>query len=288
MIFVVVLVLLANCVTVFAHSASLRGYFDGQLRISGAYFVGSEEIGWIVDDTEHTNGTSTDYKFSASMSNRFKALFAEAANLWNFTPFTIRESSSSSNIIYIKSDSDFPDEGISAMLTNRVKGTGTNSSHLTSWEIWINNAYWDYFDDDSKWVTILAHELGHVWGLTDLYENYNTSKLMYYAGDLTTSTGPTLSDKWGARVITGHHTNHTFNKTLGNHTCTRCGGVGTHSTSNYTYSPTNASVHTINVCSVCNYSYTESHVAYYNQLLGRCSKCGYTGLIVLGLGNEIE
>lgn len=99
---------------------------------------------------------------------------------------------------------------------------------------------------------------------------------------------PTTYDIYGGLVITGLHISHSWRKTMNNHTCTICYGVGTHSNDVYACQPTNASVHTINVCSVCNYTYTEPHGAYYNQLLGRCSKCGFTGSTVLGLGDEIE
>lgn len=83
---------------------------------------------------------------------------------------------------------------------------------------------------------IIAHEFGHIIGLTDLYKNENRNKLMYFKDDEGTATAPTALDIWGAKVITGQHTSHTWGykyhstTTAGKNRhvnyCTSCSGTG--------------------------------------------------------------
>ena len=109
----------------------------------------------------------------------------------------------------------------------------------------------------------LTHELGHVIGLADLssgnlddetYSNY----LMGYNN--WTMQYPTVTDMKGAAVISGRHTNHSFNSY---------------------YSKINASKHR-NVCSLCDGYKTENHSysTYCCGILGKTTKlvickCGY-------------
>ncbi|MDE6580319.1 MAG: hypothetical protein K2K41_07285 [Ruminiclostridium sp.] len=77
-----------------------------------------------------------------------------------------------------------------------------NNGHLTSWKISINL-------EETKYLSakVLAHEFGHVIGLTDLYEPKSSNKIMYAYSTMTV-TGPTESDKNGANVILGFHDKH--------------------------------------------------------------------------------
>lgn len=51
----------------------------------------------------------------------------------------------------------------------------------------------------SQWNRIAQHEIGHVFGLADLYESYNNNRLMYgYYGGYS---GLTTSEKEGLDVI---------------------------------------------------------------------------------------
>ncbi len=282
LIFITSIVLFMSCYYVAAaHSTALIDYFDGELQSDGTYDIGSETIGWIVDETEHTNGTFVTYRISSNVPERFKELIADGAAKWT-NPFYINESSSSSNLIEYIYKSDINNYDVAAQFYNRLYNS---NGHYTSWKIWINAYNTDYFDDDSQWSIVIAHEFGHVFGLLDLFESQNADKLMYYMGDDMTATSPSLADKWGARVITGHHTTHNWSGANANHTCTRCGGVGSHSPTRGTlYTSKGASGHS-GYCSVCKYTFTESHSKYYNQTIGRCSACGYTGSIQMSIGD---
>lgn len=99
--------------------------------------------------------------------------------------------------------------------------------------------------------TILEHELGHVIGLNDLYESRNQNKLMYGYSN-TSASSPTSLDIWGAKVITGVHSSHTWgykyydtNSTGNRHVnyCTQCNGLG--------LNVTQCVYNTNNVCKTC-------------------------------------
>lgn len=109
--------------------------------------------------------------------------------------------------------------------------SNTNSSgHFTSWTIAIRSQ-----EESNLTMAVMAHEFGHVFGLGDLKTYSNRYKLMYKncdAGTTPNVTGPTSADIWGAKIITGYHTSHTWeyvyssgNKHL--RRCTSCGGFKT-------------------------------------------------------------
>ena len=105
---------------------------------------------------------------------------------------------------------------------------------------------------DSLSSKVLAHEFGHAIGLKDLSNAQNINKLMYgYSNG--TATAPALADIWGAKVITGVHTTHTWGYrliagALGNSHqkyCTACNGLNPY-VQRCTYG-------TDNRCTVCGY-----------------------------------
>jgi hypothetical protein len=49
-----------------------------------------------------------------------------------------------------------------------------SNDHPTRWVIRFNSA-----KSSSSWTTVAAHEIGHVFGLADLYDNSNNDVLMY-------------------------------------------------------------------------------------------------------------
>jgi len=72
------------------------------------------------------------------------------------------------------------------------------NQHPERWRIQFNTKYKaDY--TESQWVTVAAHEIGHVFGLADLYDSTNKDKLMYgYAG---TTRNVTTADNTGFNKI---------------------------------------------------------------------------------------
>ena len=188
------------------------------------YYVGGESIGWSIDENYHTDGTTLTYSFSSSdpyLDSTYRSYVTTGASLW-------------SGIVTITNKSDGTGTGEISTFYNPNVGvvaqfyeySADTSGHLTSWKIQINRA-------KNVNATVIAHEFGHAIGLNDLYEDQNIDKLMY---GLTsgTATSPTTSDAWGAKVITGVHTTHTWEYTYHSTTgtgqnrhvgyCTSCNG----------------------------------------------------------------
>lgn len=234
-----------------AHTTSQKGilaeeiieeYGDGTQS-----YVGGEDVGWSIDEGYHTNGTTITYSFSTTdshLTNTYKGYVTEGASKW-----------SSLVTITLKADGT----GMGKISTFYNANTSTtaqfcnyssdSSGHLTSWEIQMNRAH-------QMTAVTLAHEFGHVSGLNDLYDSQNIGKLMYgYSNRI--ATGPTASDIWGAKVITGVHSNHSWGYKYYNTTsagycrhikyCTDCNGL-TNTVENCTYLLFG------NKCMVCGYT----------------------------------
>lgn len=200
---------------------------------------GGEDVGWNVDASCHTNGTALTYSFDSYnqyLTPACKSAVNNGAKMW-------------SGIVTITNKTDgtgtggictYP--GTQGSAIARFNNPRTVSGHLVSWEIQINTVRVSSIND-----IIMAHEFGHAIGLIDLRETRNRQKLMYGNYDNWTSTGLTDSDKWGARVITGSHSTHSFGysfyQTDANsanwhkYYCTACGGIK--STGKCTYGTNN-------------------------------------------------
>lgn len=140
----------------------------------------------------------------------------------------------------------------------------SNSSggyHLKTITIGLNMSNLNSKTATNKKYTI-THELGHVIGLADLSTSFNDNTysdcLMGYSN--YTLTAPQPQDIKGAAVISGAHTNHSFDSN---------------------FSKINTSQHR-NVCSLCDGYKTENHsYSTYNcGILGKTTKlvickCGY-------------
>lgn len=277
-----VLLVIVLSIQVAAHSSTQRYAIDSENPPSK---VGTEEIGWSIDETCHTNGSSSTYYFRTGtfeLSDVLKNVFRSAASMWS-SIVTFTESSSQGGEITAVSNA------IYRAAAEFVPISIDSSGHITNWTIQINTHWYDTGEDTiSQYSTYMAHELGHVIGLNDLSSSANYNKIMCGSADDITATTPRTADLNGARVITGAHSTHTWSKTTAKHSCSGCGGYGTHSPDNSrcTYTSNGASTHTV-YCSICNYTFTESHSAYYNSLTGECSACGYEGLIQMGM-EDIE
>ncbi len=210
-----------------AHSSSQAGILDDEyIPEYGRYGIGGEQIGWSIDEACHIGTGAFQYRF-INVSSALKEKVRQAASLWS----EVAAISESSTAIGEFSSYDDPEDGAAATFAPISRNVATG--HLTQWLIGMNLAYSITTED-------IAHEFGHVIGLNDLYDDINDDKLMYYHVS-STATMPTESDVWGARVILGIHTEHTFSAYRywgrdenGNHChvayCTGCGGVSaTHS-----------------------------------------------------------
>lgn len=230
--------------------------------------VGSESIGWVILDECHLGSCIGSYKFSVLVPDEYRELFYDAVDIWeNSTQAQMTEDENAIGKIYIETKSY---ENYVAMTA--YDDTDSNG-HLLSWAIVMN----DYYNVTAD---ILAHEIGHVWGLNDLYEDSNINKLMY-AYSTCTATAPTSSDIKGFNVITGLHTTHTWLYKNAYQYCSICSGRKTE-THRYVWTDYSGTKHK-GTCSLCGKIVYESHEPYFTT---SCLRCGSeTILIVTGISD---
>ncbi len=210
------------------------------------YYIGGETIGWSIDEGIHIGTTTIYYKFDSGVSDEVKAVVRAGFSKWSSTVRAVESSTATGTI------TTFSDVTTTTTAMSIPYGCD-NNGHLTGWEISINTA-------KTLSDVTLAHELGHVIGLNDLYSDSNKNKLMYGARMGRTATAPTDSDLWGARVILGLHTTHTF--------------------SNYRYwgQDSNGNHCHVQYCSDCNGNKATQLRCFFPEMdpQRRCITCGYS------------
>lgn len=219
---------LLSSTDVLAHTLNVRGH---------------EDVGWKeIAEGYHSSSTIIRYKFGPFEPSGIKDATRAGAGMWEGT-VTIQEDNI--NYIGIVWSDYYPDASWAAGFH---EPKFDSNGHLTSWEIVVNKRY-------TVRESTLAHEFGHAIGLTDLFASKNTNKLMYGYRPGRTATGPTDFDKWGAKVITGVYSLHTweykyysFNSSGNIHVkyCTSCQGIYD-SASN----PGPCTYNSSNVCTLC-------------------------------------
>ena len=226
---------------VFAHSSSqegilLKSYNTGKEQS----YIGGEAVGWFIDEAYHTNGTTITYRFDSSdpyLTDTYKYYVRQGASKWSGIA-TISERSDGTGLVKTFYE---PNTSTYAQCTAYITD---NSGHFTYWEMQLNRT-------KTQNITICAHEFGHTIGLKDLYnEALNKNKLMYGYNGRTVSS-PTSSDIWGAKVISGQHTSHSWGYRFYDLTpsgnrhvkyCTSCNGMAVISSCTY---------NTNNICRIC-------------------------------------
>lgn len=228
------------------------------MPMQGGYYIGGETVGWSVNENYHTNGTNMSYAFDYSdinLNDEYRGYVTEGALMWQGT-VSIQQSINGTGLIKTVYSPGIPQ---AAYFTDYL-GNADGNGHLYSWSIVINRA-------KNVSARTLAHEFGHAIGLNDLYSDLNAGKLMYGYSD-GTATGPTSSDIWGAKVITGIHTSHNW----GYRYYTTISGENMH----------------IKYCTYCNGLTSVTELCSYNSQ-NVCVKCGVPyGFQPYSLEEDIE
>ncbi|MCT4793577.1 MULTISPECIES: matrixin family metalloprotease [Exiguobacterium] len=151
--------------------------------------AGSESKGWKYVGA-HWSGTSTKY-FEAT-SDTWEARFLKGVNKFekeSDDKFSISKVSVGKSENFIESYSSK-----SATWVARRTFYSTSKDHPQRWRIQFNSA-----KEAESWTTVSAHEIGHVFGLADLYEEKNNGKLMF--GEDNGTRTMQKSDKTGFNYI---------------------------------------------------------------------------------------
>lgn len=243
---VLLLISLTATMTASAHPSSQEGILATSIVPEygdGRNYIGGDDFGWRINEEYHTNGTILIYSFSRNdsyLTSTYKAYTLLGASLWDGT-VSITNIAGGFGTGTIQTFDD-PMTGTIA----RFKDFWADSSgHLFTWIIEMNRS-------KPQNAKVLAHEFGHAIGLIDLYASKSSNKLMY-GFDNGTASGPTTSDIWGAKVITGVHTSHIW-------------GYKYHSTNHM------GNVH-IRYCTDCNGLSLYTEQCIYNAK-NVCIKCG--------------
>ncbi len=232
-IFLLAMILACLCINATAHSNSQDGLL-GKGYIAGNYnnyYIGGEDVGWAIIENRHSGSTSIQYKFDSSVSQTKRTYVRNGAQMWSSVA-TIRESSTATSVVH---EDDYGTLFIAAVSIDTREDLNSETGHIVKWTMYLNE-YFDFYKDGMYAVdsSTTAHEFGHTIGLTDLYLNQNRNKLMCGYEDRRTAAAPTNRDLWGARVILGLHTTHSFTNYRyygiiddeGYHSkcCSECGG----------------------------------------------------------------
>ncbi len=196
----IVVLFILSITPVFAHNNTQREILGEEVieEYGNISYVGGEIEGWSIDESLHLGSTSGGYRFDLYFPDNLKLVVDAGAQMWaEIVTFTHTES----GIGYFSTFNN-PRDGVVAVFSGNADPSDS-SGHLISWNIRVNIAY-------SITDEVIAHELGYVIGLNDLYDASNANKLMFNNADDCTANAPTESDKWGAKVITGIHEYHNW------------------------------------------------------------------------------
>lgn len=199
--FIMLFLMLSAVSVASAHPSSQEGILSQAYDDNtGRYYIGGESVGWSIDEKNHTNGTTLTYKYITSDSTATQLVLA-GMDIWKGYA-TFKQSSSGTGTFGLFSDESGSSDNVNAKFHNYVSDS---SGHLKEWKIDINIAKLHSITG----ITI-AHEIGHAFGLNDLYDSSNRDKLMYGINANRTATCLHQRDIQGFQVITGVHTSHTW------------------------------------------------------------------------------
>lgn len=160
--------------------------------------------GWKKKDNEaHMGQKYTTYTYeNISVQLDYTTYFQQGIALWGSAITCVSSAASPDGTIKTMDDQNY----------NAYANASVNydsNGHVTTWTITINIHHFDSLPEDKKAV-VLAHELGHFYGLAHV----TSSREIMCDGSFNDSGGPTERDFAGMSVMTHNHThNGSYGKT---------------------------------------------------------------------------
>ncbi len=158
--------------------------------------------------------------------------------------------------------------------------------HRTSWTLTINIPEFDDSEMEAEHKKrAIAHEIGHVYGLADLYEGYETQIMYGYANS---NSEVTTYDKWGMEICTDVHSSHSYESNFSYEDeymhikrCTYCKGYN--EGQSHSFSTNYNSIQHWSECTSCQYEKNHNNHNMYDWIsngpageIKTCnSHCGY-------------
>lgn len=165
---------------VFAHTLTVSQGSESKGYITGPYHPATKNLNL-------ANISSSSANMSATRTARDR---------WNATEVTnIKETNTSATTNYIY---DYQDPNTSTLAYSRY-WYNSKTFIMSRYCLYFNNAYMPIFSNVRR-SQIATHELGHAFGLRDLYNISNKGKIMYGYGFEMTAINPTAADIEGAKI----------------------------------------------------------------------------------------
>lgn len=273
------------------------------------YEVDTAEAGWgfLHSDRKHMGTKTSTYKYdTVAIYNKYSQHMEDAVRLWGDSISMTYDATSTQGIVKVTNQRYSADGSIVLAL---VGDEVVVDNHISSYTLLIFDVNMNQIES-YHWKYVLAHEIGHAYGL---YHVSDDSQIMYSPYDASTAIHPiTDKDKIGMDIMTHSHTHSTstslnctnvnqssyhttkcstckatyhqahtyttsaYDDTYHKKTCSKCKYYELFTHMSLRASQYNTSYHT-STCAVCGEIYLESHRAYVNLGTGECAKCGYEG-----------
>lgn len=206
-------------------------------KLSATQLSAGPPNGWALKSSRIYRGSKnfTYFYDNGTVEGKLSSYVDAAKSLWGSSVSLTENSSSAGSNLRIYTCNNSRNGFTAASRVLPESGSGSNI-HVTAAEILVNLYQFNKPASglsnaqlEARKISTIAHEIGHIYGLADLYSSGSKGNIMYgYASHTKTVTA---MDKKGMSVVTHAHTTHSFsswsfeNTTYHKRTCSVCDGI---------------------------------------------------------------